>query len=133
MPKKNLGGHLSSHNWSLSFWPHIRKWKKDVNAVWKKKWRQLGTYGVNGRHQSFLHVSQGLGPDDNNHQGMAANSPWGMDHGSTNGWAKEEVPILPVQVKFVRTKKYNIAMVHEFCWPSIKQVQRHRLYCLRLF
>ena len=59
--------------------------------------------------------------DGNNHEGMAANSPWGMDHQSTNGRPREEVPILPVLVNFVRTTKYNIAMVSEFCWPFIKQ------------
>ena len=42
---------------------------------------------------------------------------------STTGWPGAEVPILPVRVIFVKTVKYNIAMVSEFCWPSIKQKQ----------
>ena len=36
---------------------------------------------------SVPHVLQGQGPDGNNHEGMVTNSPWGMDHRSTNGQA----------------------------------------------
>ena len=34
---------------------------------------------------------------------------------STTGGPGAEMPILPVQVMFVKNVKYNIAMVSEFC------------------
>ena len=54
MSKKNLGVIFQAITGHGLFGHHISKWKmtliKHASAVWKKRWKQLGTYGVNALH-----------------------------------------------------------------------------------
>ena len=66
--------------------------------------------------QNVPHVSQGQGPDGIDHIGMATNKFPGEWHTkSITGRPEAEMPVLSVYVNDIKTVKYNIKTVSEFC------------------
>ena len=51
---------------------------------------------------------------------------WTTDSPIGDQWRR--CPFFPVQVNFVRTTKYNIAMVSKFCWPSVNSKQNYYIF-----
>ena len=75
--------------------------------------------------RSVPHVSQGQGPDDIDHIGMATSKSLGeWNTKSTTGRPEAEVPILSVCINDIQNRKYNIVTVGESAGHLINNKQQ---------